>query len=69
MVWRLLRDRRLLALMPLGFVRLLLEAGELAVLPVDAALEMQPLGVLAATAELRQAPAALLAFLQAQPVA
>jgi len=69
MVWRLLRDRRLLALMPLGFVRLLLEAGELAVLPVDAALEMQPLGVLAASAGLRQAPAALLAFLQAQPAA
>ena len=44
--WRLLKDRPLLAFLPQSFVRHLVASGELVQLPVQAYLDMQPLGLL-----------------------
>lgn len=49
-LWRLLLACDLLALVPLTLARPLLDTGELAELPVDPALHMEPIGILQPTA-------------------
>lgn len=61
--WTLLRTEKLLGLLPYSFVRPMVEEGELCVLPLPA-VGIEPVGLLAPQAGMREAPAALHAFLQ-----
>ena len=64
MVWWLLRNRDLLALLPLNLVRPLLDAGELVELAIGETVAMEPLGVLQPQGQLGEAAARLSAFLR-----
>jgi DNA-binding transcriptional LysR family regulator len=61
----LIRQHRLLGVMPLSFVRPLLEAGELVQLPVDADLSMAPLGLMTPATGARLSAQRLGGFLRA----
>lgn len=66
--WRLLRDQPILAFLPRSFVRHLLDAGQLVQLPVQAPLQMAPLGLLVPRAH-RAAVEPLIAHLRASAAA
>lgn len=61
-----LRDSECLYLLPLSFVRHLVDQGTLAVLPVKEAMPMEPIGLLQPRADLRPAAQALSAWLMRQ---
>jgi DNA-binding transcriptional LysR family regulator len=65
MLWRLLRDRDLLALLPLNLARPLLDAGELVELRVGVWGTMEPIGILQPQGALGEASRALSDFLKA----
>lgn len=65
MLWRLLRDRDLLALLPLNLARPLLDAGELVELRVGEWGTMEPIGILQPQGALGEASRALSDFLKA----
>lgn len=67
MLWALLRQRSLLALLPLNLVRPLLESGELAELRVGPATPLDAIGVLAPRGTTAAAAAMLARFLLARP--
>jgi len=64
---QLLREERLLGLLPYSFVRHLVDTGQLAVLPLAGISALEPLGVLAPAGEMREATAAFFSFLLAWP--
>lgn len=64
MIWRLLRNRPLLAFMPLNLARPLLDEGELVELRVGEAVHLEPIGVLQPKAGMGEAAVRLSEFLR-----
>lgn len=60
----LIRESRLLSLLPLSFVQHLVDSGDLAVLPVGEPLPLKPIGLLQPEGEMREAAAVLADFLR-----
>ncbi|NML44141.1 LysR family transcriptional regulator [Ramlibacter sp. G-1-2-2] len=65
MMLHLLREERLLSLLPRSIVRPLVDSGAICVLPLPA-VAMEPIGLLAPREGLREVPLALFEFLQTQ---
>jgi len=63
----LIKDSRLLSLLPLSFVQHLVDSGELAVLHVGEPLSLTPVGILQPQGDMREAAAALSDFLRREP--
>lgn len=63
-MWWLLRHRGVLGFVPLGFVRHLVDARELAVVPVSEAIPMEPLGLLQPATGSAEAATRLCVFLR-----